>query len=369
MLPDLYIGLISGTSMDGVDAVLVGFGDRSVEIVSGRTTPYPDALREQLLDAARKPDSCTADVVGTLDHWVGECFRDAAQELLQAAGVDAARVRAVGSHGQTLRHRPDQARPYTLQIGNADIIAKGTGIDCVADFRSADLALGGQGAPLVPPFHDWLFRSPDAGRCVLNIGGIANITVLPSGQGPVTGFDTGPGNTLMDAWIGRHQDLAFDDGGRWAASGSPIRPLLEAMLADPYFAKTPPKSTGFEYFNEAWLSPLLAADMKPADVQATLAELTAVTVADAIGRYAAATREVLVCGGGVHNRDLLRRLGERLGPVALASTAAAGLDPDRVEACAFAWLAMRTLNGEPGNAPGVTGATRATVLGAIHSGI
>jgi anhydro-N-acetylmuramic acid kinase len=367
-MPDLYIGLISGTSMDGVDAALVEFGNRSLKIVSGRTTPYPDALRNQLRDAARKPNTCTTDVIGTLDQWVGECFRDATRELLQAAAVDPARVRAIGSHGQTLRHRPDEARPYTLQIGNADVIAKGTGIDCVADFRSADLALGGQGAPLVPPFHDWLFRSPDADRCVLNIGGIANITVLPAGPGPVTGFDTGPGNTLLDAWIRRHQDRAFDDGGRWAASGAPIRPLLEAMLADPYFAKAPPKSTGFEYFNEAWLSGWLTDDMPPADVQATLAELTAVTVAEAIGRYAADTREVLVCGGGVKNLDLLRRLGERLAPVALASTADIGLDPDRVEACAFAWLAMRRLNGDPGNAPGVTGASRETVLGAIHSG-
>jgi anhydro-N-acetylmuramic acid kinase len=367
-MPDLYIGLISGTSMEGVDAALVAFGDRSLELVSGLTAPYPEALRRQLLDAARNPDSCTADVIGSLDHWVGECFRDAARELLQAAGVDAARVRAIGSHGQTLRHRPDEARPYTLQIGNADVIAKGTGIDCVADFRSADLALGGQGAPLVPPFHEWLFRSTDVGRCILNVGGIANITVLPPGPGPVTGFDTGPGNTLMDAWIGRHRAQDFDEGGRWASSGAPIRPVLEAMLADPYFAKAPPKSTGFEYFNEAWLSALLATDMQPADVQATLAELTAVTIAEAIGRYAPETREVLVCGGGVHNRDLLRRLGEHLGPVALSSTADAGLDPDRVEACAFAWLAMRTVGGEPGNAPGVTGASREAVLGAIHSG-
>ena len=365
---DLYIGLISGTSMDGVDAALVAFGDRSLQLVSGLTAPYPAALRRELLDAARQPDTCTADVIGTLDHWVGECFRDATRELLQAADVDPARVRAIGSHGQTLRHRPDRQRPYTLQIGNADIIARGTGIDCVAGFRSADLALGGQGAPLVPPFHEWLFRSHDAGRCVLNIGGIANITVLPPGSGPVTGFDTGPGNTLLDAWIGRHQALDFDEGGRWASSGKPIRSLLEAMLADPYFAKAPPKSTGFEYFNEAWLSALLSGDMRPADVQATLAELTAVTISTAIGRYAAGTVEVLVCGGGVHNRDLLRRLDERLGPVTLGTTADAGLDPDHVEACAFAWLAMRTVSGEPGNAPGVTGASRETVLGAIHSG-
>ena len=365
-MPELYIGLISGTSMDGVDAALVEFGEHSADMLGGRTIPYPDALREELFVAARAPDTCTADVIGTLDHWVGECFRDAALELLQGAGVDPARVRAIGSHGQTIRHRPDLERPYTLQIGNADIIAKGTGIDCVSDFRNADLALGGQGAPLVPPFHEWLLRSPHADRCVLNIGGIANITILPAGPGPIRGFDTGPGNTLMDTWIGRHRGLPFDEGGQWASGGTPVPSLLQAMLTDPYFAKAPPKSTGFEYFNEAWLSVLLAADPEPADVQATLAELTAVTITDAIARYAAKTREVFVCGGGVHNSDLLHRIGGHLRGMTVSSTADTGLDPDRVEACAFAWLAMRRVRCETGNAPGVTGARRETVLGALH---
>ena len=366
-MPDYYIGLISGTSMDGVDAALVEFGDRTVDIVSGLTTPYPDALRSKLMAATRAPETCTADVIGALDHWVGECFRDAALELIQAAGVEPGQVRAIGSHGQTLRHRPDEERPYTLQIGSAAIIAKGTGIDCVADFRSADLALGGQGAPLVPPFHEWLFRSPDLDRCVLNIGGIANITVLPSAPGPISGFDTGPGNTLMDAWVRRHYSVLYDDDGRWASLGTVVPPLLDAMLADPYFARTPPKSTGFEYFNDDWLSDLVEDDAEFADVQATLAELTAATIADSIAEHAAGTREVLVCGGGVHNTDLMRRLGGRLPEVALLSTAESGLDPDSVEACAFAWLAMRNVTGETGNAPGVTGASRAAVLGAVHS--
>jgi len=212
-----------------------------------------------------------------------------------------------------------------------------------------------------------LFADADRNRAVLNIGGIANVTMLGKGGAPVVGFDTGPGNTLLDAWIRHQRGRAFDEAGAWAAEGAVTEALLGSMLDDPYFAEAPPKSTGFEYFNEAWLSALLAADMKPADVQATLAELTAVSIAGAIRRYANDTGEVLICGGGVHNRELLRRLGEHLGPVALASTADAGLDPDRVEACAFAWLAMRTMNGEPGNAPGVTGASRETVLGAIHS--
>ncbi len=366
-MPDYYIGLISGTSMDGIDAALVEFGDHSVDILSGGTTPYPEALRSRLMDATRAPESCNADLIGTLDHWVGECFRDTALELVRAAAVDPQQVRAIGSHGQTIRHRPDNERPFTLQIGNASIIAKGTGIDCVADFRSADLALGGQGAPLVPPFHEWLFRSPDTDRCVLNIGGIANITVLPAAPGPISGFDTGPGNTLMDAWVRRHYNVPYDDGGRWASIGTVLPMLLETMLADPYFAKAPPKSTGFEYFNDDWLSERIEDDAEFADVQATLAELSAATIADAIVADAGKTRELLICGGGVHNRDLMRRLGDRLPGVALVSTADAGLDPDHVEACAFAWLAMRTVAGEPGNAPGVTGARRATVLGARHS--
>ena len=368
-MPEYYIGLISGTSMDGIDAALVEFGNRSVDIVSGRTTPYPEPLRNGLMDATRSPETCTADLIGMLDQWVGECFRDTAFDLMQAAGVEPNQVRAIGSHGQTLRHRPDDERPFTLQIGNAAIIAKGTGIDCVADFRSADLALGGQGAPLVPPFHEWLFRSPGVDRCVLNIGGIANITVLPAASEMISGFDTGPGNTLMDAWVRRHYNVLYDDDGRWASIGTVVPSLLEAMLADPYFAKAPPKSTGFEYFNDDWLSELIADDADFADVQATLSELTAATIADGITCHAGRTREVLACGGGVHNTDLMRRLGGRLPGVSLMSTADSGLDPDRVEACAFAWLAMRTVSGETGNAPGVTGASRTTVLGAIHSGL
>ena len=365
-MPRYYIGLISGTSMDGIDAALVEFGERSVDIVSGRTVPYPETLRNRLIDATRAPETCTVDVIGALDHWVGECFRDAALELLQAAGVDPGDVRAIGSHGQTLRHRPDEERPYTLQIGNADIIAKGAGIDCVADFRSADLALGGQGAPLVPPFHEWLFRSADTDRCVLNIGGIANITVLPAAPGPISGFDTGPGNTLMDTWVRRHHSVAFDNEGRWASIGKTMPALFDAMLADPYFAKPPPKSTGFEYFNDDWLARMVRDDVDAADVQATLLDLTATSIADAIRRHAPRVRELLVCGGGVHNRELMARLEDRLDPATLTSTAEFGLDPDHVEAAAFAWLAMRNITGEAGNAPEVTGASRSTVLGALH---
>jgi len=365
-MPDYYIGLISGTSMDGIDAVLVEFGDRSLRTAAATSLPYPPELRSELLAATRNPQSCTVDVLANLDHWTGECFRDAALGLLSESGVDANQVRAIGSHGQTIRHRPDEDRPFTMQIGNPNIVAKGTGICCVADFRSADIALGGQGAPLVPPFHEWLFRSEAVERCVVNIGGIANVTLLPQGDGDTRGFDTGPGNTLLDAWARRHLELAYDESGQWAASGRCDDALLGRMLADPYFGKAPPKSTGFEYFNEDWLSSHDRGDREPADVQATLCELSAKTIAAAIDTFAAETREVLVCGGGVHNTELMRRLSAHLAATLLGSTSEHGLDPDWVEASAFAWLAMRTLENLPGNAPGVTGASRPAILGAIH---
>ena len=366
-MSDYYIGLISGTSMDGVDAALVKFGDRTVSVDRAATYPYPEELRGWLFTIARYPAHATIDDVGALHHWTGECFRDAAKSLLDEAGVHAAAVRAIGSHGQTIRHRPDADHPFTWQIGNPAVIAAGTRITTVADFRNMDIALGGQGAPLVPPFHDWLFRSNDVDRCVLNIGGIANVTVLPAASEELTGFDTGPGNTLLDTWISEHHDQPFDATGAWAASGNCDDELLAAMLADPYFGKPPPKSTGFEYFNGKWIQEFDVASRRTADVQATLSELTAASIASALEAYAPATRELIVCGGGVHNSHLLRRLLEHLPELETHSSGEFGLDPDTVEACAFAWLAKRTLEGKPGNAPGVTGASRPAVLGAIYS--
>ena len=365
-MPDYYIGLISGTSIDGIDAVLAEFGDRSVSIAASATHPYPSELSEQLVAATRQPESCTPDVIGMLDQWVGECFRDAALSLIEEA--KGGQVIAIGSHGQTLRHRPDVERPFTMQIGDPNLIAKGTGLTCIADFRRADMALGGQGAPLVPPFHEWLFRDPAIDRCALNIGGIANVTVLPAGPDPISGFDTGPGNTLLDAWTRRHRNAAYDDAGAWAASGNSDVRLLSRMMEDRYFKKPPPKSTGFEYFNDAWLDSHVDDSMNPDDVQATLCDLTVFTVARAVEAHASNTRELFVCGGGVHNATLMSGIAGSLGSVKVASTADFGLDPDRVEACAFAWLAKRALEGKPGNAPGVTGASAATILGAIHPG-
>ena len=363
---DLYIGLISGTSMDGIDAALVEFGESSLQVLQTRDHAYPAELRDRLIDMVQRPDECTVDAIGELDQRTGECFRDAARALLKDAGVDGSAVTAIGSHGQTLRHQPDAERPFTLQIGNPTLIATGTGITTVADFRSADMAVGGQGAPLTPIFHEWLFRKSGSARTILNIGGIANVTVLADDR-VTTGFDTGPGNTLMDAWIREHRAETFDKNGEWAAAGSVNADLLERLLRDAFFSAAPPKSTGFEQFNLEWLAAAGTESIDAVDVQATLCALTAASVSSAIHKFAAGTAEVLVCGGGVHNAELMRQLGEHMPAVILSSTATVGLDPDWVEAVAFAWLAMRRLQNLPGNLPSVTGAKRAVTLGAIHT--
>ena len=359
-----YIGLNSGTSMDGIDAALVSFGDASVEIHSTHAHPYPSELRNRLIAAIRKPKQCTIDEFGQLDRWTGECFRNAALALLTDAKVDAGKVAAIGSHGQTLRHQPDAEHPFTIQIGDPAVIAKGTGITTIADFRRADLALDGQGAPLAPLFHEWLYRRAGSNQVVLNIGGIANVTILPADDQALSGFDTGPGNTLLDAWIIKHREQRFDRNGDWAAEGSVDDNLLTRLLADPYFQTTPPKSTGFEYFNLDWLEAAGVARIAPVDVQTTLCALTAQSVSAAIQTYAPDTSNMLVCGGGVHNAELMRQLDAALTSIQVDSTAVAGLDPDWVEAAAFAWLAMRNQSGSTGNLPSVTGAQRATVLGA-----
>jgi anhydro-N-acetylmuramic acid kinase len=365
-MTDYYVGLISGTSMDGIDAALVRFDQSSVLFSRTHEFHYPADLRRSLIRAIREPQLCTVDEVGELDQRVGECFRDAARAVIAGAAIDPSDIRAIGSHGQTLRHRPEGPHPFTMQIGNPSIIAAGTGITTVADFRSADVARGGQGAPLAPVFHEWLLRKSGVDRVVLNIGGIANITVLPADGSEAIGFDTGPGNTLLDAWIGKHRGDTYDKDGAWANSGSTNKVLLTRLLADPYFRMAYPKSTGFEYFNLDWLDAAGVAGLAAADIQATLCELTANSIATAIHAAAPDTAEVFVCGGGVHNHALMQRLAAAIPNSKLASTGTAGLDPDWVEAAAFAWLAMRTLQGLPGNLPAVTGASGRAVLGAIY---
>ena len=310
--------------------------------------------------------------MGELDMALGELFAAAANAVIKKSGLAPKDIRAIGSHGQTIRHRPRAAHPFTLQIGNPSVIAERTGITTVADFRARDIAAGGQGAPLVPAFHRHVFHSPQRHRVIVNIGGIANITCLPADAAqPVTGFDTGPGNTLLDQWIRHRQGRSHDDNGQWAAAGRASNELLEQLLADPYFAAPPPKSTGREHFNLEWLQghlKRLAAPPADADVQATLMQLTAGTIAGAIRRFLPETQEAYVCGGGAHNRALMAALTGNLSGIKVATTEALGLPPDWVEAAAFAWLAHQALQGQPGNVPSVTGAKRAVILGGIYPG-
>lgn len=362
-----YIGLMSGTSMDGIDAAVVSFEENCVELHATLNQRYPEALREDLVKAANTPVDSPIEGIGELDEKVGECFRDAANAVLGQTSIDAGDIVAIGSHGQTVRHQPDAVTPYSLQIGNPETIARGTRVVTVADFRSADIAAGGQGAPLVPPFHDWLFGGTGKPRAILNIGGIANVTLLGSPGDLITGFDTGPGNTLLDRWIELRCNQAFDRDGAWASEGKVIDRLLERFAAYHYFAKPPPKSTGLEEFNLEWLTRHDVLEYDAVDVQATLSELTASTVANDILKHASSTEEIFVCGGGAHNTDLLARLSRILPELRIDSTASVGLHPDWVEAAAFAWLAMRTMNEQTGNLPSVTGASRKVILGTIHS--
>ena len=362
----LYLGLISGTSADGIDAALVRFEHDTPQLLDALTHPWPAALRSRILAVAQDEARLDLDAYGRLDVAIGQCFAEAAEQLLARHDGVRSGVRAIGSHGQTLRHRPSGEHPFTLQVGDPSVIAERCGIDVVADFRRADVAAGGQGAPLLPAVHAMLLAQAGRTRVVLNLGGIANITVLGA-HGSVVGFDTGPANGLMDAWCLRHLGVPFDANGRFAASGRVDEALLASLLADPYFALPPPKSTGREHFHLAWLDTHARLDsLPPADVQATLLELSARSVADAISRHATDAIDVLACGGGVHNEVLMRRLGELLAPCALASTAEHGIDPDYLEATAFAWLARQRLLCLPGNLPAVTGARGPRVLGAVY---
>lgn len=360
---------MSGTSADAIDAVAASFGRRRIKILAARRAPLPPEI-QSAIHALCAPGADEIDRSGALDVALGELFAQAALAAMNEAGLSRKDIAAIGSHGQTIRHRPHPPHRFTLQIGNPAVIAHGTGITTISNFRARDLAAGGQGAPLVPAFHAWLFQSPDEDRAIVNIGGIANMTVLPAGaRKPVLGFDTGPGNTLLDAWVRRHLERPFDRDGAWAASGEANEALLDVLLADPYFKAPPPKSTGREHFHLAWLDQCLRVFGRapfPQDVQATLALLTARSIAGAVERWAPRSRTVFVCGGGAHNAHLMQRLASELGDRRIDTTARLGLPPDWVEAAAFAWLAMRTLEGKPGNLPSVTGAAAPVILGGVY---
>ena len=357
--PPFYIGLMSGTSLDGVDGVLTTFSGQQ----QMATVPFPDPLKHELMalqSAGANEIHREAMAANALVALYAACVH----ALLHSAHISAAQVRAIGAHGQTIRHLP--ASGYTRQINNPALLAELTGIDVIADFRSRDVAAGGQGAPLVPAFHQAVFGSNTETRVVANIGGISNISILKS-DGSVTGFDTGPGNLLMDGWINQHQGAAFDEDGRWAASGTPDAALLQALLAEPFLALPPPKSTGRDLFRAQWLAAKLQnlPALRAEDVQATLTAFTATSLADAIRRSAADAAGVYVCGGGARNTYLMRLLQEAL-TMPVAPTDALGVASGAVEGLAFAWLAARFCDRLPGNLPAVTGARGSRILGALY---
>ncbi|MDP2870464.1 anhydro-N-acetylmuramic acid kinase [Methyloversatilis sp.] len=357
---ELFIGIMSGTSLDGIDAVLVDFSAERPAQLAHAHRPYAITLRDELtalcasgLDEIRR-SQCAAIELAHISA-------DLVSQLLATAGLSAAGVSAIGCHGQTVRHMP--AEGYTLQINAPSLLAELSGIAVVADFRTRDLAAGGQGAPLVPAFHAHLFSDATRSRVVLNIGGMSNVTLLAPGE-PVRGFDCGPGNVLMDGWIARARGLPYDSDGAWAASGKVDRKLLDGLLSHPFFARQPPKSCGREQFNLDWLDSLLTGSERAEDVQATLAELTAISVCQALASAGFSADEIAVCGGGALNTHLVNRL-QAHARAQVISTAHWGVAPGSVESLAFAWLARRTLRGEPGNVPNVTGARGPRILGAV----
>ncbi len=359
--------------MDAIDAVLAELSPaHPAKVLGWHSHDIPEDLRRQLATLAI-PGSDNIDLLGSSDHQLGELFADAVSALLAASEVPHAAISGIGSHGQTIRHRPateQHPHAFTLQIGDPNIIAARTGITTVADFRRADMAAGGQGAPLAPAFHQYAFQHEEKNRAIVNIGGMANVTWLPA-QGQASGFDTGPGNRLMDYWIDRHLNRPFDSAGSWAASHTPIPSLLKALLRHPFFAEPPPKSTGREAFNEQWLDQLLTnADQKfsVGDIQATLLALTANSITASITSLPGTPDEVYICGGGASNEALMRSIQTALAPIPVTSTAQLGINPYQVEALAFAWFAQRTLLRLPSNLPVVTGASREVILGGIYPG-
>lgn len=368
---EFYIGLISGTSADGIDAALVSFGDdEKANLLAHHLHPFPTETRRRLISLFTPADH-QIDLFGQLDRELGELFGEAAVTLIKKAGINSSQVTAIGSHGQTVRHRPDGSAPFSLQIGDPNVISEYAGIDVVADFRRRDMACGGQGAPLAPLFHQAFLSHSERTQVVLNLGGIANTTLLPSTQSNLKplAMDTGPASGLMDAWCQLHLGTPFDADGNWAREGEIRNDLLEAWLADPYFQLPPPKSTGKEYFHLEWAkqrSEGLMATYQPVDVQATLLELSTCSIAAAIDTHMEQTEEILVCGGGIHNQYFMERLKAKLDRPTESTLPLAGIDPDWVEAMCFAWLARCHLTGTKLNTAPFTGASRPVLLGGLY---
>ncbi len=368
----LYIGVMSGTSLDGIDTALVEISDNKVKLLYGDSFPIPRKIKQTVLNIALGQNTSLVEI-GKLDRTLGHLYSEAVLQLIGRSGVKVSEINAIGNHGQTVFHQPDGDAPFTMQLGDANIISTRTGITTVADFRRKDVALGGQGAPLVPAFHRTIFEPQDSGIVVLNIGGIANISVLIRDT-PTLGYDTGPGNMLMDAWYSKHKGpqtgLEYDKDGKFAASGKVIPELLTVLCNNEYFSLTAPKSTGRELFNLSWLITQLDkfdTSFAPEDVQATLAEFTAVTIVNEVKQYQSGSQpELLVCGGGSKNQFLMNRLAELLADWHVSATDEKGVSSDYMEAIAFAWLAYRRMNGLASNLPEVTGASKLASLGVIY---
>lgn len=367
----LYIGLMSGTSLDAIDAVLIELSPaEEVKLLAHHTERFDPALQESLRTLIHTAH-CHLSQLGQLDIKLGYAYAQTVQRLLAVANVSAAQIDGIGCHGQTIFHEPDSAYPFSMQIGNGNVIAETTGITTVCDFRQRDIVNGGQGAPLVPAFHAAMFAAKNKQRAIINIGGISNISVLAAGSATVVhGFDIGPGNILMDTWSQLHLQKDYDNEGLWAKSGQVNDALLLTLKSDPYFSRSIPKSTGRELFNQSWLQQQLrlagATTLAAADIQATLLAFTASTIADAIHKYAHQVEEVYVCGGGARNTALMQALSAALKDKTVDTTAAIGLDPQWVEAMAFAWLAAQTLQHKKIDLQQITGARRPSILGAVY---
>lgn len=359
---ELFVGLMSGTSLDGVDAALVRFDNEGPRCLATRFRPFPDQIRAEAL-ALQRPGQDQLRRALLLANELADIYAETTSELLAKSGIPSTAIRAIGCHGQTLLHSPSDG--YSLQLNNPARLVEKTGIAVVADFRNRDVAAGGQGAPLVPAFHDAAFRHPDVHRVILNIGGIANVTNLAPGA-LATGFDCGPGNMLLDAWCQEHTAASYDAEGSWAARGKVLPQLLARLCAHPFFEQVPPKSCGREEFDLTMLRACLSGDESAVDVQATLLALSAKIIAEAIGRWCRGAEELYVCGGGSHNLALMKALCDALPTMRVAVTDTLGLPADWVEAIAFAWLARQNLHGLPGNLPAATGAKGPRVLGAVY---
>lgn len=362
---NLYIGIMSGTSMDGIDTALVEFDGQQCYLRGTRFLPYPGDLRNRLL-ALQHPTGNELETTAQISNELSGLYAESVHQLLKQAGLQASQIEAIGNHGQTIRHRPELG--FTLQIGNHALLAELTGITVVGDFRSRDIAAGGQGAPLVPAFHQAVFGHPDKHRVIVNIGGIANVTYLAA-NGSVLGFDSGPGNMLLDYWAALRLGKPYDENGAWAATGVVLDSLLHDMLAEPYFALPPPKSTGRDLFNAHWLKQhLLYPHLRSQDVARTLVALTAHSIYHAVENTCSRVDEIYLCGGGAHNGLLVQDLADLFGAIPIAQTDALGVHADWVEAMCFAWLAKQALEKAPANLPAVTGARERRILGAIYPG-